>query len=101
MHVPPQLIQKINGIDNPRALQAGQCNKSEKDIALFFISPSDSDDWGEDWLGDTDVILAETGGRIFFIEPATYDFMAIDVDGEVVFDVRDMEIDSRRVFIVE
>jgi len=76
-------------------------NKSAKDIALFFISPSDSEDWGEDWLGDTDVILAETGGRIFFVQPSTYDFMAIDVDGEVIFDVRDMEIDTRRVFIVE
>jgi hypothetical protein len=73
-------------------------NQSDKDIALFFISPSDSEDWGEDWLGDTDVILAETGGRIFFVEPGTYDFMAINVDSEVVFDVRDMEIDGRRVF---
>jgi hypothetical protein len=72
-------------------------NKSDKDIALFFISPSESEDWGDDWLGDTDVILAETGGRIFFVDPGTYDIMAINIDSEVVFDVRDMEIDGRRV----
>lgn len=76
-------------------------NKSDTDIALVFISPSDSEDWGEDWLGGTDVIIAETGGRIFFIEPGIYDFMAIDLNAETIFEVRDMEIDSRRVFIVE
>lgn len=76
-------------------------NKMENDIALVFISPSDSEDWGEDWLGDNDVILAETGGRIFFVEPGVYDVMAIDVNEEVIFDVRDMEIDSHRVFKVE
>lgn len=76
-------------------------NKSDRDIALVFISPSENEDWGEDWLGETDVIIAETGGRIFFIEPGIYDFMAIDVDTEVIFEVRNMEIDSRRVFIVE
>ncbi|MBW6463965.1 MAG: hypothetical protein K0B84_07230 [Firmicutes bacterium] len=75
-------------------------NKLDKDIALVFISPSESDDWGEDLLGH-DVILAETGGRIFFLDPGTYDVMAIDVDTEVIFDVREMEIDSRRVFRVE
>jgi len=76
-------------------------NKMENDIALVFISPSDSEDWGEDWLGDNDVILAETGGRIFFVEPGVYDVMAIDINEEVIFDVRDMEIDSHRVFKVE
>ena len=44
-------------------------NNSDKDIALFFISPSVNDDWGEDLIGGLDVIPAEFGRRFLFIDP--------------------------------
>jgi hypothetical protein len=44
-------------------------NNSDKDIAVFFISPSVNDDWGEDLIGGLDVIPAEFGRRFLFIDP--------------------------------
>ncbi len=44
-------------------------NNSDKDIALFFIAPSVSDEWGEDLIGGLDVIPAEFGRRFLFIDP--------------------------------
>jgi hypothetical protein len=44
-------------------------NNSAKDIALFFVSPSVSSDWGEDLIGGLDVIPAEIGRRFLFIDP--------------------------------
>jgi hypothetical protein len=44
-------------------------NNSDKDIAIFFISPSVNDDWGEDLIGGLDVIPAEFGRRFLFIDP--------------------------------
>jgi len=44
-------------------------NNSDKDIAIFFISPSVNNDWGEDLIGGLDVIPAEFGRRFLFIDP--------------------------------
>lgn len=44
-------------------------NNSDKDIAIFFVSPSVNDDWGEDLIGGLDVIPAEFGRRFLFIDP--------------------------------
>lgn len=44
-------------------------NNSDKAIAVFFISPSVSSDWGENLIGDVDVIPAEFGRRFLFIDP--------------------------------
>jgi len=44
-------------------------NNADKDIAIFFISPSVNNDWGEDLIGGLDVIPAEFGRRFLFIDP--------------------------------
>ncbi|MDW7739785.1 MAG: hypothetical protein SCJ97_06980 [Bacillota bacterium] len=75
-------------------------NNTDTDIALFYLSPSDSDDWGEDWLGDKYFIPAETGRRIFFVDPGIYDFLAIDLDGERVLEVYEVVIDAERTFTI-
>lgn len=76
-------------------------NDSEFDIAFFYISPTESDDWGEDWLGEFGYIPAEIGRRFFFIQPGDYDFLAIDIEGETVLQVQEMEIDSQKRFTIE
>lgn len=68
-------------------------NKSPVNIAFLYISPPGSSDWGEDWLGENDGILAETGGRLFFLEPGVYDILALSEDEEALVDERDLEID--------
>lgn len=76
-------------------------NNSGFDIVLFFISPSESDDWGEDWLGEAGYIPAGTGRRFFFVQPGEYDFLAIDSDGETVLQAMGIEIDSDKRFIID
>ena len=76
-------------------------NNSEFDIVLFYISPSESDDWGEDWLGEAGYIPAGTGRRFFFVQPDEYDFLAIDSEGETVLQAMGIEVDSERRFIID
>lgn len=76
-------------------------NNSESDIALVYLSPSDSDDWGEDWLGERGFIPAETGRRFFFVAPGIYDFLLIDLEGETVLEVYELSIDSERTFTID
>ena len=74
-------------------------NQKEVDVGFIYLSPSESEDWGEDWLGD-EVLPAGTT-RYFFAEPNTYDIMILDMEGEPVLDSYDIEVDSERRFIIE
>ncbi len=74
-------------------------NETEVDIGFLYISPSDSEDWGEDWLGDE--VIASGISKFFFIEPGTYDFLAVDLDGDTVLEQYELEVDSERHFIIE
>ncbi|HEY75082.1 MAG TPA: hypothetical protein G4O00_02730 [Thermoflexia bacterium] len=61
-------------------------NNSDTPVCFVYISPTTSDEWGDDWLGTTEII--DPGGqRIFEVDPGTYDMMATDCD--------DNEIDTR------
>jgi len=54
-------------------------NQGDETICFVYISPSSSDEWGEDQLGALEVI--DPGEqRTFEVEPGTYDLMATDCD---------------------
>ncbi len=59
-------------------------NNSEDIIAALYVSPSDSDDWGEDWLGG---VALKSGGS-YVVEglqdDIMYDIKAEDVDGDTI-----------------
>ena len=76
-------------------------NNSESDISLLYLSTSDKEEWGEDWLGANFHIPAETGRRFFFIEPNEYDLLMISTEGETVLEVRNVEIDSQKLFKID
>jgi hypothetical protein len=75
-------------------------NQSNHDVIQLYISPTDSDDWGNDWTTDQSGIIAETGGWIFFIEPGSYDIMIVKagVDEPVVS--FDNVIDERHTIFI-
>jgi len=56
-------------------------NESGDTIAYLYISPSDSDTWGDDWLGE-DVIDAGDSHVVGDIPRGTYDIQATDLDEE-------------------
>ncbi|MEW5785704.1 MAG: hypothetical protein AB1767_11645 [Bacillota bacterium] len=59
-------------------------NQSEYEVAYMYISPSNSDEWGSDWLADSEVIPPHEGARVFFLNPGTYDLRADDLSNETV-----------------
>ena len=54
-------------------------NNSDETICYVYISPSTSDEWGEDWLGTTEVV-GPGEQRTFEVDPGTYDLLATDSD---------------------
>jgi hypothetical protein len=53
------------------------------DICYVYISPPEADEWGEDWLASTEVIVPNDA-RVFFVEPGVYDMLARDCDGNIL-----------------
>jgi len=69
-------------------------NKTKNEIYYLFFSPGDSEYWGPDVLGDTRTLTAGETVEFFISYPDpinTFDFMAIDDEGNV-YEFYDMEI---------
>ena len=58
-------------------------NRSNVDVCYVFISPSNGEDWGEDWMGGNEAI-AIGEQRMFYVKPGTYDLQALDCDENVL-----------------
>jgi len=67
-------------------------NESTTELCFVYIAPSSSDSWGEDWLGQSESIVAEEGGRIFFLNPDTYDMLVQDCDGNDLVTETEVEV---------
>ncbi len=67
-------------------------NNTYMDVCYVFISPSTNDDWGEDWLGDDEVI--EPGDiKTFWVDVGqTVDIQALNCNQELMHQVSDIEI---------
>jgi serine protease Do len=57
-------------------------NDMSQDIWYIYISPSNSDSWGEDWLGDD--TLPANSSYYFTLSPGTYDLAAYNTDHELM-----------------
>ena len=58
-------------------------NESGKEVWHVYLSPSETDDWGGDWLGDVIILDGETH-TIYGIPEGIYDVLAADEDGEQI-----------------
>ncbi len=67
-------------------------------ICGLYISPVTEDSWGENWLKAYEVINPENGRRVFFVEPGTYDLLAVDCDGQTVAQYNGGEIGSQGAY---
>ncbi len=74
-------------------------NNTEVTIGSFYLSPTESTDWGQDWLGGE--VIPVGVSRFFFAVPDTYDVLAIGMDNEVVLEDYEIEVDGSKHFIVE
>lgn len=57
-------------------------NAGQDVICYLYISPTDSEEWGDDWLGDDRVLGAGESVTITDIGPGTYDLRADDCDDQ-------------------
>lgn len=68
-------------------------NDTADTIGYLYISPADSDTWGDDWLGD-DVIPAGETYTVGNIPPDVYDVKAKDLDDEFVEAIYNVTLDG-------
>lgn len=68
-------------------------NNSSVDVWYVYISPSTSNEWGDDWLG-SEVVSAGERYTITGIDPGTYDLKAEDADHNTLATEMGVEIDG-------
>ena len=68
-------------------------NASDKIIDMLYLSPVDSDTWGQDVLGG-DVIPIDGSYLIYDIDPGSYDVRAEDVDGALIEAIYNVYLDG-------
>ena len=76
-------------------------NESSVDICYAYFSPVTSDEWGQDWLGLKETIVADEGIRIFYIEPGTYDLLFRDCDNNNLTTEESVDLISDTIWTVE
>lgn len=59
-------------------------NNSDIPICFIFISPSDSNDWGEDWLGDDEIIQPGESITFWVLPNQAVDMRVLDCDGDLM-----------------
>lgn len=75
-------------------------NQSSTDICYLYIAPSSEDMWGEDWMGEMELIPAGEGIRVFYVEPDTYDLLAEDCDGTEIASEYEADVTEDYVWTV-
>jgi hypothetical protein len=75
-------------------------NNLEVNVCQIKISPSDADDWGDNWLQEEGSSIKP--GRVwrFWLEPGTYDVIARDCDGEDLEQVDEVDLTWDRTWTV-
>ncbi len=74
-------------------------NVSGRSVCFVFISSSNADSWGEDWL-NSDEVIVNGGQRAFQIPPGTYDFLAQDCNEATLSDIREVTLSEDGVWTV-
>ena len=74
-------------------------NYSDIDVCYVFISPSTSDSWGDDWLGESDVIPVGTIYTFYLPgDVMTWDLQAADCEGVSVAEEYEVYFDTDKVW---
>jgi len=74
-------------------------NQSSVEVCYIFISPSDGDDWGDDWMGGNENIPSGAQ-RLFYVEPGVYDLLAQDCDQQDLAEVYEADLTDGRPWIL-
>ncbi len=68
-------------------------NGSSTEVCYVYISPSTSDQWGDDWMGSKES-LQPGSTRIFYVTSGTYDLQVADCDGNSLSEEQGADLTS-------
>jgi len=68
-------------------------NQSGVEVCYVYISPTTSDEWGADWLGDTETVMPGSR-RAFDVDAGSYDLLAADCAENVIDERYGVSINS-------
>jgi hypothetical protein len=68
-------------------------NASDTVIGMLYLSPVDSDSWGQDILG-AEVISIDRSYMVYDIQPGSYDVRAEDLDGALIEAIYNVYLDG-------
>ncbi len=74
-------------------------NVDDREICGVFISPAESDEWGENWL-PTGVMIYPGAQRIFLVPAGVYDLMAVDCNGNEMDREMGVDLDWQTLWYV-
>ena len=86
------------GDSGPVALHV--VNESSMDICYLYIAPSSEEMWGDERLGEWELIPFDEGRRAFYLEPDTYDALAEDCDGEEMASAFEVDLSEDYVWTI-
>ncbi len=66
-------------------------NALDQEVCYVFISPPESETWGDDWLGP-DETVPPGATRTFAVTPGTYDLAVFGCDEEVITETYEVDI---------
>lgn len=96
----PTLVLPTAVEEEPTAAPAAEVgelvveNLSQQTVCYLYVSPGDAEDWGEDQLGENELIDSGEAFSVFDIPVGTYDLRAADCDGETLVEQYGMKITS-------
>ena len=62
--------------------------------ARLYASPSDSEDWGDDLLGQPDTVVNPDKAWRFWLQPGTYDLLVRDCQGQDLEQVNEVDLSA-------
>jgi hypothetical protein len=66
---------------------------------FVYISPSDSDEWGDDWLGGEEIIDPGATRTFQFTPDQSVDVSVLDCDGNLIYEEYQITLTGEEMFI--
>jgi len=66
-------------------------NASSSEVCYVFISSSNAEDWGDDWMGEMETLQPEMA-RMFYVKSGEYDLQVADCDGETLTEEYEVDL---------
>jgi eukaryotic-like serine/threonine-protein kinase len=74
-------------------------NDASVDVCFLYVSPTTADDWGQDWLGELEVLKVDNT-RVVYVRPGDYDLQFMDCDNIVLAEAYGVSLRQDRTWTI-